>query len=37
MLGDNKDWTHQMARGCAQNLLSVARALEAKPVPPPPA
>jgi len=32
----NKDWTHATARACAQNLLAVARALEAQPVPAPP-
>ena len=32
----NKDWTHATARACAQNLRSVAEALQAKPVPPPP-
>ena len=32
----NKDWTHSTARACAQNLRSVAEALQAQPVPPPP-
>jgi multimeric flavodoxin WrbA len=32
----NKDWSHATGRACAQNLRSVAEALQAKPVPPPP-
>ena len=32
----SKDWTHSTARACAQNLRSVAEALQAQPVPPPP-
>jgi multimeric flavodoxin WrbA len=29
----NKDWSHATGRACAQNLRSVAEALQAKPVP----
>ena len=33
---EGKDWSHATGRTAAANLVAVARALEAEPVPPPP-
>ena len=33
---DGKDWSHKTARAAASNLVAVARALKATPIPPPP-
>jgi len=34
---DEQEWSDSTGRACAQNLLSVARALQAQPIPAPPA
>ena len=34
---EGKDWSHKTARAAASNLVAVARALKATPIPPPPA
>ena len=33
---EGRDWSHSTGRAAAANLLAVARALESKPIPPPP-
>ena len=34
---EGKDWSHKTGRAAASNLVAVARALKATPIPPPPA
>lgn len=34
---EERDWSISTGRACASNLLALARALQASPIPPPPA